>query len=158
MNEKMTVGELIIYLQTLPPESTVDYCRMSFPGGSFSTPSHASPMLYVPVGFNQYQTEAHKYARYHPAPLPPLAYVTMGLAGEVGEFSNKVKKLYRDGDGVPTEIQRKDLAAECGDCVWYLADIATVLDMSFGDVATDNLSKLESRAQRGVIHGSGDNR
>ena len=44
--------------------------------------------------FEKYQFEAHKTAIY---PIDKaLEYLTIGLAGEVGEFSNKVKKTIRD--------------------------------------------------------------
>jgi hypothetical protein len=42
--------------------------------------------------------------------------------------------------------------------LWYLAQIATELDLGLDEIAQGNLEKLFSRQQRGVIQGAGDNR
>ena len=87
-----------------------------------------------------------------------LSYVTHGLAGEAGEFPNKVKKILRDDNGEISPEKAKAMAAELGDILWYLAEACTVLGVSFEDVAVANVAKLADRAERGVIGGSGDNR
>jgi len=87
-----------------------------------------------------------------------LMYPAMGLAGEVGEVLNKVKKIYRDDDGHVTIEQREDLAKEIGDVFWYLAALCTDLDISMADAANGNVHKLFDRKERGVLSGSGDNR
>lgn len=84
-----------------------------------------------------------------------LSYVALGLAGEAGEISNKVKKLLRDGD---TPELREAIAAELGDVLWYLARAAEEIGLPLGVVADRNLTKLASRAERGAITGSGDQR
>lgn len=81
-----------------------------------------------------------------------LMYTTIGLSGEVGEFANNVKKLWRDGK------KSDDLGKELSDCLWYLAQSATELGLDLGDLAQANLDKLASRKDRGVLQGSGDNR
>jgi NTP pyrophosphatase (non-canonical NTP hydrolase) len=53
---------------------------------------------------------------------------------------------------------REDIEKEMGDILWYVADVCTLLGISLDDVATTNIAKLESRKQRGVLTGSGDNR
>lgn len=42
--------------------------------------------------------------------------------------------------------------------VWYLAQIATELDIELKDIARSNIQKLTDRKERGVISGSGDDR
>jgi hypothetical protein len=42
--------------------------------------------------------------------------------------------------------------------LWYLAVFADQLGMSLDEIAQKNLDKLQSRKQRGVLGGSGDNR
>lgn len=81
-----------------------------------------------------------------------LAYVGLGM-GEVGELQGKVKKIIRDG-------LRDDaaMAAEVGDILWYVARFASELGLSLDQVAAGNLEKLRSRAERGVLAGSGDDR
>ena len=71
---------------------------------------------------------------------------------------SKVGKLLRDKGGVISVEDRDALADELGDVLWYVAEVGTVLDVNLDDVAARNLEKLRSRAERGVLKGSGDNR
>lgn len=87
-----------------------------------------------------------------------LAYPTLGLCGEAGEVAEKVKKAMRDDAGVLTPERRDALAAELGDVLWYVAQVATEAGLDLGAVADANLAKLASRAERGVLGGSGDAR
>jgi NTP pyrophosphatase (non-canonical NTP hydrolase) len=87
-----------------------------------------------------------------------LLYPTLKLAGEAGEFGEKVGKLLRDKGGKVSPEDRDALADELGDVLWYAAEVATVLDVDLDDVAARNLEKLRSRAERGMLQGSGDNR
>jgi NTP pyrophosphatase (non-canonical NTP hydrolase) len=115
------------------------------------------------MNFNEYQEKAWSTFKLQSAPNK-LIYLTLGINGEAGEIAEKVKKLIRDcGDGsgnVPeiTEEKRGELKKELGDVLWYLAGIATALDLSLEDVAVSNIEKLASRKERGVIGGNGDNR
>jgi NTP pyrophosphatase (non-canonical NTP hydrolase) len=88
----------------------------------------------------------------------PIVYPTLGLVNEAGELAGKVKKIFRDKGGVVGEEEREALKYELGDVLWYLAQIATELDLSLDEIAQANLSKLASRLERGVIRGDGDNR
>lgn len=113
--------------------------------------------------FAEYQQRAHATAVY-PTEVA-LAYVTMGLVGEAGEIANKVKKIYRDHDGKLPDDAWQDLVDEIGDVLWYLAELCTVLQLQDRDgydvlafAAANNLLKLEDRAERGALHGSGDDR
>jgi NTP pyrophosphatase (non-canonical NTP hydrolase) len=87
-----------------------------------------------------------------------LAYPTLGLVNEAGEFAGAAKKIYRDSGGVISEEQRAALAGELGDVLWYLTQCASVLDLSLEDIAAGNLAKLQDRKARGVLGGSGDKR
>ena len=42
--------------------------------------------------------------------------------------------------------------------LWYVALVADYLKIPLEDVAKINLEKLESRKQRDLLHGEGDNR
>lgn len=55
-------------------------------------------------------------------------------------------------------VFREELQKEIGDIMWQLNGLMTVLGMSAEDVARQNLEKLASRKERGVIDGEGDNR
>lgn len=51
-----------------------------------------------------------------------------------------------------------EINKEIGDQMWYQAALATDLGLNLQNVAQTNHDKLESRKERNVLHGSGDNR
>ena len=82
----------------------------------------------------------------------------LGLVGETGEVADKIKKVIRDDGGKLSEEKRRDIEKELGDVLWYLANLATELNLSLDEIALKNLEKLQDRQDRGVLRGSGDNR
>jgi NTP pyrophosphatase (non-canonical NTP hydrolase) len=109
------------------------------------------------MDFRTYQERSRATARYPDAGRNPI-YPTLGLCGETGEVAEKVKKVLRDGNGQFEGPIREALALELGDVLWYLAQLATELDLSLEAIAEANLAKLASRDARNVIAGSGDER
>lgn len=105
---------------------------------------------------NEYQDKAMETAIY--PEKTGLAYVAMGLAGEAGEVANKVKKIYRDCDGVAFRDDEDQIAKELGDVLWYVATMAHEIGYRLEDIAQMNVEKLASRKERGAIKGSGDDR
>ncbi len=87
-----------------------------------------------------------------------IIYPTLGLTGEAGEVANKVKKIIRDGSNSKDEGLVQDISAEIGDCLWYIAVLASDFDIKLSDIASANLEKLANRKKKGTIHGSGDTR
>lgn len=83
-----------------------------------------------------------------------IIYPTLGMIGEAGEVSEKIKKWMR-GD---RELDRPEVAKELGDVLWYITALADDLGYTLADVANMNVEKLSSRRDRGVVKGSGDNR
>ena len=106
---------------------------------------------YNSMDMDDYQKKAAETAIY--SNKHAVIYPALGLAAEAGEVANKVKKILRDGD-----FDRKAIADEIGDCLWYIAALCRDLNVSMNDVAKTNLFKLQDRQKRGVISGSGDNR
>lgn len=124
------------------------------------------------MDFNEYQSAALKSAVYKnihvspstlnidkagnisPRSLEHIWYPAIGLSGEVGEILNKVKKYWRDGKNVNVE----ELKGELGDVLWYVAALASELDLKLEDIAASNITKLEGRIKRETLSGSGDNR
>lgn len=104
-----------------------------------------------------YQTRAAETALYPNVGANPI-YPTLGLCGEAGEVADKVKKVLRDQGGTFTEATRSALGLELGDVLWYLAQLASELELDLDAIASANLAKLASRAERNVISGSGDHR
>jgi len=105
---------------------------------------------------SEYQRRSRSTAAY-PREVA-LAYPALGLAGEAGEVADHIKKVFRDDAGVVDGERRQRLADELGDVLWYIAQLATELDLELEQIAAGNLAKLASRAERGVIAGSGDRR
>lgn len=117
----------------------------------------------------EYQKEAHTYADYaKPAMVDswslqkgidvPYVYPAMGLAEEAGEVAGKFAKAVRDDHGEISPERKLAIIGELGDVMWFVAELATLLDVDLADVMEGNINKLKSRLERGKIHGSGDNR
>jgi NTP pyrophosphatase (non-canonical NTP hydrolase) len=68
------------------------------------------------------------------------------------------KKAIRDDAGAITDERRAALGKELGDVLWYLAQLASELELDLDEIARTNLEKLLSRQRRGVLSGSGDDR
>jgi NTP pyrophosphatase (non-canonical NTP hydrolase) len=87
-----------------------------------------------------------------------LAYPALGLAGEAGEVAEHAKKAIRDDAGSVSAERRAAMAKELGDVLWYVAQLASELELDLDQIAQENLEKLLSRQRRGVLSGSGDDR
>src|SRR6266508_4163354 len=109
------------------------------------------------MDFNDYQIKSRKTAGY-PAIGHSVIYPTLGLVNEAGEVAGKIKKVFRDKGGEISNESRDALKAELGDVLWYLAQIATELNLSLDAIAEYNIAKLSVRLDRGKIRGEGDNR
>lgn len=105
---------------------------------------------------NEYQQKALETAVY-PQEFK-IIYPSLGLTGEAGECSDKVKKVIRDNGGQFTEEKRLELAKEIGDVLWYCATFANDIGYDLETIGQMNNDKLHSRQERGVLGGSGDNR
>lgn len=79
---------------------------------------------------------------------------TLGLVGEAGEIAEKLKKSFRDG----AVLDKKSMLKELGDVLFYVAALSNFYGSSLRVVAEMNREKLDSRQERGVLQGSGDNR
>ena len=79
---------------------------------------------------------------------------TLGLVGEAGEGAEKITKLMRDN----TKFSSDDIIKERGDVVFYATALANYFNSDLTEVLQTNMDKLNNRAKRGVIKGSGDNR
>ena len=84
------------------------------------------------------------------------------MVSEAGEVSDKIKKVMRDeGLEIPLDLdadQRRAIAKELGDVLWYVTALAGDLGYALEDIATMNIDKLRDRKDRDMIHGSGDER
>lgn len=87
-----------------------------------------------------------------------LNYLIPGLVAEAGEVAGKYAKIIRDKNGDISAEDRLELLKEVGDVLWFLALIAEHEGETLDRLAQENLEKLLSRKNRGVLGGSGDNR
>jgi len=79
---------------------------------------------------------------------------TLGLVGEAGEVAEKIKKYLRDN----TKVSQKEIIKELGDVVFYATALSNYFYSNLSEVMQTNMDKLNDRAKRGMIKGSGDNR
>ena len=107
--------------------------------------------------FSEYQQLSRRTATY-PRAGEDMTYPALGLCGEAGEVAEKVKKTLRDDGGVLSDDRRDALSRELGDVLWYLSQLATEAGLELEELASENLAKLFSRQERGVLRGSGDDR
>lgn len=107
--------------------------------------------------FEEYQKKSRETAIYQNLGNN-FIYPTLGLAGETGEVVEKVKRVLRQKNGIVDEQSRIEISKELGDVLWYVAQLATELNLSLDDVVSSNIEKLSSRKERGTLHGDGDDR
>ncbi|MBQ8992130.1 nucleoside triphosphate pyrophosphohydrolase family protein [Candidatus Saccharibacteria bacterium] len=115
------------------------------------------------MDFNEYQrlakrTDLDKTGATDQVMYPGFMDKILGLSGEAGEFTDKVKKIVRDKEGKISPEDKEELIKELGDVLWYVALVAEYMGISLEEVAEKNIAKLASRQKRGTLMGSGDNR
>lgn len=99
---------------------------------------------------NDYQMSSLRYR----LPTASHEYCVLGLSGEVGELHGMLAKSIRDSKPIDIEYLKKEL----GDVLWFVSALAADFGFTLEDVAVTNVAKLESRAIRNTIIGSGDDR
>ncbi len=129
---------------------------------------HSGPIQQTVVdgSLNGYQIAASATAIYPgQGTFFGLCYCGLKLAGEAGEFTDKVGKQLRDAGAQPGDspkelprVAREAMALELGDQLWYIANAAKELGYTLEQIATMNIQKLLDRQQRGMLSGSGDKR
>lgn len=82
-------------------------------------------------------------------------YTLIGLVGEIGELSNKLKKVIRDNNGIITPDKRKECIDELGDVFWYLIMLCDEMKINPSDVIQNNIAKLTKRKETNTIHDIG---
>jgi NTP pyrophosphatase (non-canonical NTP hydrolase) len=77
-----------------------------------------------------------------------LALAALGLAGEVGEAVELVKKHLFHG----RDFDRAKFSKELGDVAWYLAAACEAAELDLGMVLSENIEKLRNRYPNGFTH------
>lgn len=93
------------------------------------------------MNFSDYQDLAARTLGRDRTHEQQLANAALGLTGEAGETAEVIKKhLFHD-----TPLDRDAMVKELGDCLWYIAAFATVLDIPMAEIAEKNIEKLRKR-------------
>lgn len=97
------------------------------------------------VTFGRYQVESSRTLPKEGADPAHRRHQRMvsllGLAGEVGETIDMLKKV----EGHGHELDRDKLTREIGDILWYCAAICTYYGINFDEAAVCNIEKLRLR-------------
>src|SRR5437773_4410658 len=93
--------------------------------------------------FSEYQKLALKSDVTGDDKFKSIMIPLLGLAGEAGSLLSEYKKWLRDGDSyLPFTDQ---VSEEIGDLLWYLANLASKLNLDLGEIAEENVAKIEDR-------------
>ncbi len=90
---------------------------------------------------NEYQKEAMRTWSNRLSHDEMLVNGVMGLCGESGEVIDLVKKHLHHGH----DLSKEKMIEELGDVCWYIAELATYLEIDFSDILDANVAKLKKR-------------
>ena len=93
--------------------------------------------------FKEYQDLARQFDRTGDDDLKSLMITLLGLAGEAGSLLTEYKKWLRDGNSYRPFTDQ--VSEEIGDILWYLANLASKLNLDLGEIAGENVAKIEER-------------
>lgn len=97
------------------------------------------------MNFQDYEEAVQRTMNMKTSWREQMCNFLMGLAGEVGEVTEPVKKhLFH---GKPLDINK--IKAELGDVLWYLTAVADTMGFSLEHIARCNKEKLEKRYPNG---------
>lgn len=95
------------------------------------------------VTLNEYQKQAMRTANPELAENQKVAlsYAALKIAGEAGEIADYVGKWLGQGH----DLDENKLLLECGDLLWHLAYLLSVLGFDMDTCAEANIAKLMQR-------------
>lgn len=108
---------------------------------------------------SQFQRESMNTRMYLAQEQNKIMYPALGLAGEAGEVCDAIKKWMRGGSKQEEfEVLQKKVTEEMGDLLWYMAALATDMNINLDVVAMTNRQKLEERKAQRALHEGISNR
>jgi NTP pyrophosphatase (non-canonical NTP hydrolase) len=99
------------------------------------------------MNLNDYQKEAKRTDQRPGNDEAALVFPMIGLASEVGSVVNQFKKRVRDGEAHALFSDR--IAEELGDILWYVANLASKLNLDLDSIAALNLRRIGERWPEG---------
>lgn len=111
--------------------------RQACPGPGVEAARESSPMT-----FRAYQRKAAETAGAGANSRERrIMIAALGLNGEAGEVADMIEKKFGHGHTVSDD----ELIDEIGDVLWYLAELATALDLDLVTIAHRNYDELKAR-------------
>jgi NTP pyrophosphatase (non-canonical NTP hydrolase) len=95
------------------------------------------------MDLSEYQRAARLTDQADTGDPASLVIPALGLVSEAGSLLNILKKYLRDG--ISWSHNREFVKQELGDILWYLAALATRLDIDLSEVANENLRRAKDR-------------
>lgn len=93
--------------------------------------------------FNEYQAKAQATDRLPQRGGDGVLVPLLGIVGEAASLQTEYKKWLRDG--CAHMFFRDHVREELGDILWYVANLATKLDIHLDEIAVTNLEKTRGR-------------
>lgn len=101
--------------------------------------------------FAAWETEVARLGKHYDPSVDTAVKDALGLAGEVGEVVELIKK-----DRFQSQpLDRAELCLELGDVLWYLTNMAAGFGLTLENVANANRDKLRKRYPDGFKPGGG---
>lgn len=94
---------------------------------------------------NEYQTLANVTRNKNIGYNEALTNYGLGIAGEAGEVADIIKKNVFHGH----DLDKNNIVKELGDVLWYVATLASTIEVSLEDIACKNVDKLRARYPEG---------
>lgn len=95
------------------------------------------------MNLTEYQHAVRQTDQRPGTDLQDIVVHLLGLTGEAGSVAEVYKKKLRDAEAYGS--WKLQLREELGDVLWYVAILATKLDLDLDDIAAANLEKTRSR-------------
>lgn len=97
------------------------------------------------MNISEYQRKAMRTKAKYASFEDQMLNASLGLAGEVGECVDHIKKVVFHGHKLDKDYIKKEL----GDIAWYIALMSDALGLDMDEVCSENITKLEKRYPEG---------
>lgn len=106
------------------------------------------------MNFKEYQSMSYTTRNKKLTAQENVYAAIFGISGEFGEVADDLKKHFFQGHDIDIE----HVSEEIGDVLWYIALLATSLNLSLEDIAEKNTQKLNKRYDGGFTEEKSVNR